>query len=54
MNYFNTNYGAHDLHIRQSNNVFLPTSSLTLYQKGVLFTGTKLFNKLPFEIKETI
>jgi hypothetical protein len=43
-----------NLQTRQSNNLFLPTSSLALYQKGVFFTDIKLFNKLPSEIKETI
>jgi hypothetical protein len=49
--YFITHYDAHNLQTRQSNNLFLPTSSLALYQKGVFFTGIKLFNKLPPEIK---
>jgi hypothetical protein len=52
--YFITNYDTLNLQTRQSNNLFPPTSDLTLYQKGVYFTGIKLFNKLPSEIKETI
>jgi hypothetical protein len=43
-----------NLQTRQSNNLFPLTSTLTLYQKGVYYTGIKLFNKLPSEIKETI
>jgi hypothetical protein len=30
------------------------TSTLTLYQKGVYFTGIKLFSNLPLEIKEMV
>jgi hypothetical protein len=51
---FTTNHDAHNLQTRQSNNLYLPTSTLTLYQKGVYFTGIKLFNNLPLEIKEIV
>jgi hypothetical protein len=43
-----------NLQTRQSNNLLPPTSTLSLYQKGVYYTGIKLFNKLPNEIKDTI
>jgi hypothetical protein len=45
---------CYTLQTRQSNNLYLPTSTLTLYQKGVYFTGIKLFNNLPLEIKEIV
>jgi hypothetical protein len=48
------NYDAHNLQIRQSNNLYPSISSLTLYQKGVHYTGIKLFNKLPSELKELV
>jgi hypothetical protein len=51
---FTTNHNAHNLQTRQSNNLYLPASTLTLYQKGVYFTGIKLFNNLPHEIKEIV
>jgi hypothetical protein len=51
---FTTNHEAHNLQTRQSNNLYLSTSTLTLYQKGVYFTGIKLFNDLPLEIKEIV
>jgi hypothetical protein len=51
---FTTNHDAHNLQTRQNNNLYLPTSTLTLYQKGVYFTGIKLFNNLPLEIKEIV
>jgi hypothetical protein len=52
--WFITNYDANNLQTRQSKNLFLPTSSLSMYQKGVFNTVIKLFNKLRSEIKETI
>jgi hypothetical protein len=32
-------------------NYHLPSSNLSLYQKGVYFTGIKVFNNLPQSIK---
>jgi hypothetical protein len=51
---FSINHDAHNLQTRQRSNLYLPTSTLTLYQKGVYFAGIKLFNNLPLEIKEII
>jgi hypothetical protein len=51
---FTTNYDTHNLQTRQSNNLHPPTSTLALYQKGVYFTGIKLFNNLPPEMKDTV
>jgi hypothetical protein len=39
---FTTNYDTHNLQTRQSNNLYPPTSTLAVYQKGVYFTGIKL------------
>jgi hypothetical protein len=50
-NLFITNYDRHNVQTRQSDNLHLPTSSLTLYQNGAYFTGIKIFNKLPSELK---
>jgi hypothetical protein len=51
---FTTNYDAHNLQTRRSNNLYLPTSTFTLYQKGAYFTSITLFNNLPLEIKEIV
>jgi hypothetical protein len=51
---FTTNYDTQNLQTRQSNNLYPPASTLAMYQKGVYFTGIKLFNNLPPEIKETV
>jgi hypothetical protein len=39
------------MNTRQKYNYHLPSSNLSLYQKGVYFTGIKVFNNLPQSIK---
>jgi hypothetical protein len=39
------------MNTRQKYNYHLPSSNLSLYQKGVYFTGIKVFNKLSQSIK---
>jgi hypothetical protein len=51
--HFITNYDRHNVQTRQGN-LHLPTSSITLYQKGTYFAGIKIFNKLPSELKELV
>jgi hypothetical protein len=51
---FTTNHYAHNLQTRHRNDLYLPTSTLTLYQKGVYYTGMKLFNNLPQNIQEIV
>jgi hypothetical protein len=53
-NLFITNYDRHNVQTRHSDNLYLPTSSLTLYQNGVYYTGIKFFNNLPPELKELV
>jgi hypothetical protein len=36
-----------------SDNLY-PTSSLILYQRGVHYTGIKMYNKLPPDLKELV
>jgi len=36
---------------RQRKNVYLPQVNLTIYQKGAYYSGIKIFNNLPLEIK---
>jgi hypothetical protein len=31
----------------------LPSSKLTIYQKGTYYTAIKIYNSLPLQIKET-
>jgi hypothetical protein len=39
------------MNTRQKYNFHLPSSNLSLYQKGVYFTGIKVYNNLPQSIK---
>jgi len=41
----------HNLDTRQRNNLYLPERNLTIYQKGAYYSGIKIFNNLPLEIK---
>ena len=46
------NSDSHNIQARQSDNLHLPSSSLSIYQNGAYFTGTEIFNKLPLELKQ--
>jgi len=50
-NLFVTNNENHNLDTRQRNNLYLPQTNLTIYQKGACYSGVKIFNNLPLEIK---
>jgi len=48
---FQSNYEIHDLNTRINQNLHLPSTILTLVQKGVLYSGSKIYNHLPSNIK---
>ena len=50
-NFFLTNNENHNLDTRQRNNLYFPQANLTIYQKGVYYSGIKIFNNLPLETK---
>jgi hypothetical protein len=50
-NLFTTNQEIHNINTRCNINLHPPTCNLTLFQKGVQFSGIKLFNHLPPKIK---
>jgi hypothetical protein len=50
-NSFLTNNEHHNLDTRRRNNLYLPQAKLTIYQKGAYYSGIKIFNNLPLEIK---
>jgi hypothetical protein len=50
-NLFLTNKENHNLDTRQRNNLYHPQANLTIYKKGAYYSGIKIFNKLPLEIK---
>jgi len=41
----------HNIDTRQRNSLYLPQANLTIYQKWAYYSGTKIFNNLPLEIK---
>jgi hypothetical protein len=51
--FFSTNNENHNLDTRQRYNLYLPRANLTIYQKGAYYSGIKIFNNLPLEIKNT-
>jgi hypothetical protein len=48
---FSLNSEIHNLNIRYKNNLHLPSTNLTMVQKGVLYSGSRFFNYLPLQIK---
>jgi hypothetical protein len=42
---------VYNMNTRHKHNYHPPSSNLSLYQKGVYFTGIKVFNNLPQSIK---
>ena len=50
-NLFSINTENHNIDTRQRNNLSLPEANLTTYQKAAYYSGIKVFNNLPLEIK---
>ena len=50
---FITNANVHKNFTRSKNDLHLPIANLSVFQRGVYFTGIKVFNSLPVEIKKT-
>jgi hypothetical protein len=48
---FITSMDSHNLETRQSSKLYTPQTNLSVYQKGVYYSGVKFFNKLPSNIK---
>jgi len=48
---FLLNSQIHDMNNRHNNNLHLPSTGLTLVQKGVAYSGCKIYNHLPPQIK---
>ena len=48
---FSTSTENHNTDTRQRNNLYLPQVNLTIYQKAAYYSGIKIFNNLPLEIK---
>jgi len=48
---YTTNQEIHNINTRSNINLHPPVCNLTVFQKGVYFSGIKLFNHLPLKIK---
>jgi len=48
---FLSNSEIHDVNTRFNYNLYLPTTNLTLVQKGVLYSGSTIYNYLSIHIK---
>jgi hypothetical protein len=48
---FIPNYNIHNIQTRQTHDLHMPASKLLLLQKGVYYSGSKIFNHLPSFIK---
>jgi hypothetical protein len=52
-NYFTTNSENYTKSTKQANNLYQPTTNLTIHQRGVYYMGIQIFNNLPPYIKGT-
>jgi hypothetical protein len=50
-NLFQSNSDIHYINTRYNYNLYLPSANLTLFQNGVLYSGSKIYNHLPMNIK---
>jgi hypothetical protein len=50
-NYITSDFTRHNIQTRQSDDFYLPSSSVTVFQNGVYDTGVKVFNNLRLELK---
>lgn len=50
-NNFHSGLEVHGLNTRSKNQLYLPISNLSVFQKGTTFTGIRLFNSLPRTIQ---
>jgi len=47
---FSTNYQIHNVHTIFKTNLHPPIANLTKFQKGVYYSGIKIFNNLPYNM----
>ena len=50
-NFFLTNNENYNSDTRQRNNLYLPQANLIIYHREAYYSGIKIFNKLPLEIR---
>ena len=48
---YKVNLEIHSINTRQNSSLYQPSSNLTTYHKGIYYFGIKVFNSLPYHIK---
>jgi hypothetical protein len=48
---FKFNYAIHGINTRQGSDLHVPSNKLVKVQKGVYYSGIKIFNNLPYGIR---
>ena len=51
---YNENIQIHSVHTRFKTNLHPPIANLTKFQKGVYYSGIKIFNNLPHDIRDLV
>ena len=51
---FLLNSDIHTINTRNNSNLYMPNTNLTIFQKGVLYSGCKIYNKVPPHIKDLL
>jgi hypothetical protein len=51
-NEFTLNSEIYEINTRQQGNLHRPLANLRKYQKGIYYTGTKVYNNLPLYVKD--
>ena len=49
---FKTNSDIHSFNTRFNHDLLIPIANLAVFQKGVLYSGTKVYNHLPPTLKQ--
>jgi len=49
---FLSNSQVHKINTRQTFDLYVPTANLTIYQRGIYYSGIKIYNHLPTAIKD--
>jgi hypothetical protein len=49
---FESNASFHNFSTRSHNDLHLPNANLSVFQKGVYYSGVKIYNGLPTDLKQ--
>jgi hypothetical protein len=51
-NFFKTNSDVHNFNKRTNHDLHIPVANLAVFQKGVWYSGIKIYNHLPQTLKQ--